>query len=412
MLVASGSGRGPGLGFSWFARGRHTAQGDFIMRRISRPARLSLASAVLLASGLFGLLAIAGPASATTTLSVSPSTNLSDGSVVSVSGTGFADSSTGAILECNTDPNQPTISIAGMNAPVSCSPIFTALKTTTSGGALAATNFTVHTGKVGPPTAGTDSAGNDAGTDAALYPCPPTATQVTNGDTCTIAFGDEVGNQGTQTISFAGESTTTTTSGGGTTTTTSGGGTTTTTSTVTSTLSATAGGAVMATASGFNPGEAVNITIESTPVFLVQLFASSSGVVQSSIAIPAGTALGAHDLIFTGVDSGHVVTIPLTVVAFPGSTSPGSGGGGSGTGTVAVVAATGPTGTAGTSGTTKTVLADGTLAFTGAGPGVWFMAAGGLLLLNLGFLVLTMYYRPRELVSGAGRRISRIFGAE
>jgi hypothetical protein len=168
----------------------------------------------------------------------------------------------------------------------------------------------------------------------------------------------------------------------------------------------------MATATGFNPGEAVNVDIESSPVFLVQLFASSSGVVQSSIAIPAGTALGAHDLVFTGVDSGHVVTIPLTVVAFPGSSTSGSGGSGSsGSGTV-VLAATGTTGAAGTSGTTKTVLANGTLAFTGAGPGVWFMAAGGLLLLDLGFLVLTMYYRPRELVSGTGRRISRSFGAE
>ena len=133
-------------------------------------------------------------------------------------------------------------------------------------------------------------------------------------------------------------------------------------------------------------------------------------MVSSAIAIPADTALGAHDLVFTGVDSGHVVTIPLTVVAFPGSSSTG----GSGSATTVVLAATGTsgTGTAGATGTTKTVLADGTLAFTGAGPGVWFMAAGGLLLLNLGFLVLTMYYRPRELVSGAGRRISRIFGSE
>ena len=237
------------------------------MRGFSRAARLSMASAVLLISGLVGVLAFAGSASATTTISVTPSTGLSDGTVVSVSGSGFADNSTGAILECNTDPNQPTISVAGMDAPVSCSGIFTVLHTTTASGTLAATNFTVHTGTVGPPSAGTDSAGNDAAADAALYPCPPTPTQVTAGDTCTIAFGDESGDQGMQVISFAGESTTTTTSGSGTTTTTSGSGTTTTTSgsgtTTTTTsavptgLSATAGGAAVATASGFNPGEAV-----------------------------------------------------------------------------------------------------------------------------------------------------------
>ena len=45
-----------------------------------------------------------------------------------------------------------------------------------------------------------------------------------------------------------------------------------------------------------------------------------------------------------------------------------------------------------------TTLQNGTLAFTGAGPGVWIMALGGLFLLNLGFLVMTLYYRPRELL--------------
>jgi len=34
------------------------------------------------------------------------------------------------------------------------------------------------------------------------------------------------------------------------------------------------------------------------------------------------------------------------------------------------------------------------------------------LLLNLGFLVMLTYRRPRELTAIAGRRISRIFGGE
>jgi hypothetical protein len=61
-------------------------------------------------------------------------------------------------------------------------------------------------------------------------------------------------------------------------------------------------------------------------------------------------------------------------------------------------------------GTTKTVLADGTLAFTGAGPGLWMTAIAGLFLLNLGYLLLILYRRPRELIQMAGHRISRIFG--
>jgi hypothetical protein len=392
------------------------------MRRMGRAARLSLASAALVISGVVGILSFASTASADAALTVTPSTGLSNGTVVQVAASGYPDNATGAVLECNSDPNQPTISFAGNDIPVSCSNPLNALKSTNGSGDLAATSFTIAEGTVGPPAAGTPtcpaaptlcSSTGSAATDAAAYPCPPTPAQVTAGDSCVITYGvDGQATAPTANISFGGGTTTTPSSTTTTTTTTSSSTTPTTSVPIIPTLSATAGGAVVATATGFNSLEPVNVTIESTPVFLAQLIASSVGSVTSAIAIPANTALGAHDLIFTGVDSGHVVTIPLTVVAFPGSSSTGSGS--SGGGTVAVVAATGTngTGTAGTSGTTKTVLANGTLAFTGAGPGVWFMAAGGLLLLNLGFLVLTMYYRPRELMSGAGRRISRIFGAE
>jgi hypothetical protein len=382
------------------------------MRRFVRAARLSIAAGVLLISGAIGLLAFAGPTSAVVSsavLTVTPNTGLSGGSVVSVSGTGFVHGSPGALLECNNDPNQPTIAALGNNLPVSCTNPISDLQTITAAGNLTATNFTVIEGKVGPPATGTDSASNSADADAMLYPCPPTAAQITAGDSCGFVMGDLGGDQAEAAISFAVTSTTTTpTTGVGTTTVPTTTPTTTTTtspSTTVPTLSATAGGAVDASASGFNPGEAVNVTLESTPILLVQLFASSAGVVSSSIAIPAGTALGSHELIFTGVDSGHTVTFPLAVVAFPSGATAGGG-------TVPVAALTGATVTGAPSGTTRVVLANGTLAFTGAGPGVWFMAAGGLLLLNLGFLVMTMYYRPRELVAGAGRRVSRIFGGE
>jgi hypothetical protein len=35
---------------------------------------------------------------------------------------------------------------------------------------------------------------------------------------------------------------------------------------------------------------------------------------------------------------------------------------------------------------------------------------GGIVLIDLGFLVVTIYYRPRQLFAMAGRRVQRIFG--
>jgi hypothetical protein len=50
------------------------------------------------------------------------------------------------------------------------------------------------------------------------------------------------------------------------------------------------------------------------------------------------------------------------------------------------------------------------LAFTGSGPGVWALFVGGIVLIDLGFLVVTIYYRPRELFAMARRRANRILG--
>jgi hypothetical protein len=62
--------------------------------------------------------------------------------------------------------------------------------------------------------------------------------------------------------------------------------------------------------------------------------------------------------------------------------------------------------------TTKTVVPAGSLAFTGAGRSLWLTGILGILLLDLGFLLLVMYYRPRELLQLTVRGISRIFGGE
>jgi hypothetical protein len=306
------------------------------MGKRSRSRAVLVAAILLIFSGA-GVVAFAADAWASGTLSVSPSTDLTDGQGVTVSGSGFTASSTGGVIECNNDPGQPTISFLGNAVPVSCTSPLAALKSTDSSGNLAAFTFTVVTGTVGPPTtSGTDSAGNPPATDAALYPCPPTPAQVTAGDSCVVAFGDEAGDKATQNISFSSSTGTTTT-------------TTTTTSSTTTTT---------------KPPASTTTTTK-----------------------PTGTTT-------TTKPTGTTTTTKPT-----GSTTT--------TTTKAVTAAS----SASTSGTTTTTVATSasSLAFTGAGPGVWVLLVAGFVLIDLGFLVVTIYYRPRELFAMAGRRIHRVF---
>lgn len=157
---------------------------------------------LVLAISVASVTVVSSVALAAGTLVVSPSTNLTNGQTVTVSGSGFAHNSTGAILECNSDTGQPTVVVAGNPVPVSCTNPLSAITTTDKSGNLAAKTFTVHTGTVGPPTTGTDSSGGSATTDAAKYPCPPTAAQIAAGDACVITFGDAANDDVSQNISF------------------------------------------------------------------------------------------------------------------------------------------------------------------------------------------------------------------
>jgi Neocarzinostatin family len=271
---------------------------------------------MLLTTGMFGTLTFAGTAGAASAISVSPNTGLDLGSVVRVTGSGFEDSATDSILECNDDPNQPTINALGGTFPVGCSNPLIHVVDTTAAGVLGPFQFTVVEGTVGPPATGKDSAGNPASTDTVLYPCPPTPAQVAAGDSCEIQFPDQA-DAPSQEISFGPALTTTT-------------DTTTTISATTATTAVTA--------------------------------PASSGIVSS-----------------TGV------TQARTDLVLASSVQPATG-------------------------TTRTVLSNGTLAFTGVGNGIWVLAFAGVIFVNLGLLVLLTFYRPRKLVSGAGQRISRIFG--
>ncbi len=138
----------------------------------------------------------------TASLTVDPGTCLVGGMPVSVFGSGFFPNALGSLIECNETPNQPTIAVLGDTLSVGCTDPVNHLVTTQPTGILAASTFTVLTGVVGPPATGTDSAGNDAATDAANYPCPPTTTQVAEGVTCAIVFGDVHNDGVTVPISF------------------------------------------------------------------------------------------------------------------------------------------------------------------------------------------------------------------
>jgi hypothetical protein len=111
-------------------------------------------------------------------------------------------------------------------------------------------------------------------------------------------------------------------------------------------------------------------------------------------------------LAFGDSSSDPQVTVPISFVPAP---TPSSGSQPSGSS----VSQGGAASTASTSPSTASGTAAGngsTLAFTGSGPGVWALAVGGIILIDLGFLVITIYYRPRELFAMARRQTNRILG--
>jgi len=242
-------------------------------RRLRLTARLGLLGLATVLTGgiLLGTSMIAGAATPAVTMKVTTSASgvcggatcskLAGGDVISVSGSGFAANQLATILECSSDPSQPVVLYLGVYAPISCSKIVIVATSTT--GTFGPSNFTVVAGVTGPPatpyaptctesstasptTTSTipncTTSGNET-TDAAAYPCPPTAAQQAAGDTCVIAIGDISGQRAAGTILFGSEtlpsaSTTTTTTTAAPTTTTTAAPTTTTTAAPTTTTTA------------------------------------------------------------------------------------------------------------------------------------------------------------------------------
>ncbi|HXQ91236.1 MAG TPA: hypothetical protein VN768_06705 [Acidimicrobiales bacterium] len=135
---------------------------------------------------------------------------LTKGEAITATGTGFADTATGTLVECNMVSGEPTITVTGFTnpVPVGCSKAVPSGGTTNKG-VLYPTAFNALTGVIGPPAQGTDSAGKSAATDAANYPCPPYQGQT--GATCEIGWIDNKGDAVFDTVTFNPSTTPTTT---------------------------------------------------------------------------------------------------------------------------------------------------------------------------------------------------------
>ncbi|MDE3204867.1 MAG: PKD domain-containing protein [Acidobacteriota bacterium] len=120
---------------------------------------------------------------------------------------------------------------------------------------------------------------------------------------------------------------------------------------------------------GFTPGEPVSVTLHSAPVLLETTTADASGAVNATVTIPAGTAPGAHELIFTGLTSGTTVIIPVTVAsAGAGYDLVGADGG---------VFSLGDAGFYGSEGGVRLNSPVVGMASTPSGRGYWLVAADG-----------------------------------
>ena len=163
---------------------------------IGRAAAASLIAIVVLPLTSEGSAVASVPAAtlasggSTFSVTVTPDTGLptTGSSQVTVTSSNWPVGSSGSydpaiVLECNSDPTQPTFSLFGNNLPVGC--------TQTAGPTIAQTpptnpsiSFTIQTGTMYASNTATDSTGGNAGTDSANYPCPPTSAELAKGVYC------------------------------------------------------------------------------------------------------------------------------------------------------------------------------------------------------------------------------------
>lgn len=326
---------------------------------------LTLVATLLIVSGGGILATTFASAASAPTLVATPDTGLTNGASTMLTGTGYADSSTGNILECNNAPDEPTVALGGLvdsSVSVGCTgPSFAAnsLVSTSATGTLSKA-YTVTAGTVGPPCGATndiiatcpttDSTGGSTTTDAAAYPCPPTAAQQAAGVTCSLSFGDQANDSSSVTIFFEGETTgttttteaptttppsttstvapTTTTTGVSSTTTTTGVSSTTTTTGVSSTTTTTEAPTTTTTeAPTTTTTEAPTTTTTEAPTTTTTAAPTTTTTAPSgpTTTLPAVADTGAYELYCPGTPVGNVVLNGVTTSAALTPLEPTSG---------------------------------------------------------------------------------------
>jgi hypothetical protein len=345
--------------------------------------------------------------------------------------------------------------------PVSCSAPAEAQAKVSKAGNIGYTGTQIVTGTVGPPQAGADTGGSgDAATDAADFPCPPYPAQVAVGAGCEILYLDDSGQTATQPLQFTTSSTPTTTTSTTTTTAPCNAQPTTVTAsppdgTATVTVNPASclgsGSKVTITATGLlpysaktnplgtvlecsnDPGQPTvaldghNFPVSCTGALANDFPPTAAGTLSTTFSVvvgmtgPAatGTDSAGNDasadaakypcpptpaqttdscVIAVGDIGGDKVVVPISfnpgVVAGSAPTSPGGTSGGTKT-TKSVT-------TKASSTTTKT--SSGALAFTGAGPGLWWLGLIGVTLMGAGGLVLILLDEPRRVLARLRRR--------
>ena len=96
-----------------------------LKRRDAGAKSIMVVASVLIMAGsalVGGTVSASAASGATVTPTITPDTGLMNGEPVTMTGSGFADTSPGNVLECNTDPNQPTVMDGGViNSTISVS---------------------------------------------------------------------------------------------------------------------------------------------------------------------------------------------------------------------------------------------------------------------------------------------------
>jgi hypothetical protein len=400
-------------------------------------------AAVVLGGGLYAMAVSASAVAPVVVLTPGPTTGYTNGQAITVSGALFTPKAQLFVTECSLASGQPTISASGESLPVGCSVPVAAGQASGSGSFKKALSFTVDTGVVGPPATGTDTAGHSAATDAASYPCPPTAGGT---DGCGIVVFDSTGVESSEPFVFVGTSPTSTTTS--TTipcqqapnTVTIGDGA---TLTVDPATCLTAGEKVSVTGTGFTPGKTgavaecsltagqPTVTLQgndipvscSTLTNFLETVTPSGGVSASFPVIlgttgpplagltdsagnpaatdaakyqcPSDVTTGAGCDIQFGDSATQNVQVPVTFVPNnPGSPSANPSSSPSGGSTTTAQGST----TKSSSGKSATKASSSSLAFTGTGPGLRWLGTGGLVLLVLGGLLLALSDEPRSLL--------------